>query len=271
MLLANEVIAKRALQAKVPFIYRVHEPPESGKMEQLRDFAATFGHRLGGRTGAPAPRDLQRLLTAAAGTTESSLISTVVLRSMRQARYSEQSLGHFGLAMNAYTHFTSPIRRYPDLIVHRLAGRLFIEGGRPWLSEEALADVARSSSERERIAVAAERDSKDLKKVEFMERHLGADFGGTISGVTAFGFFVVLDDFFVDGLVHVSSLDDDYYLFIEAQHALIGERTRRRFRTGDRVRVKVAKVDLEERRIDFQLIEEKSGGGARGRRGRTRR
>jgi ribonuclease R len=255
MLLANEAIARRGVEAKVPFIYRVHEPPESGRMEQLREFVATFGHRLGGRSGAPTPQDLQRLLATAAGTAEAGLISTVVLRSMKQARYAEQSLGHFGLATPTYTHFTSPIRRYPDLVVHRLASRLFIDGARPWLDEEQLADVARLSSERERIAVAAERDSKDLKKVEFMERHLGSEFGGSISGVTAFGFFVLLDDFFVDGLVHVSSLDDDYYLFVEEQHALVGERTRRRFRTGDRVRVTVARVDIEERRIDFQLID----------------
>lgn len=254
MLLANETIARRAMEADVAFIYRVHEPPDSGRMEQLRDFVATFGHRLGGRSGSPTPQDLQRLLAAAAGTAEAGLISTVVLRSMKQARYSEQSLGHFGLATPHYTHFTSPIRRYPDLVVHRLSAALFIDGAAEWLAEEQLADIARSSSERERVAVAAERDSKDLKKVEFMQRHLGAEFDGTISGVTAFGFFVLLDDFFVDGLVHVSSLDDDYYLFLEEQHALVGERTRRRFRTGDRVRVKVARIDLEERKIDFQLL-----------------
>ena len=268
MLLANEAIARRAIEAKVPFIYRVHEPPESGRMEQLREFAATFGHRLGGPTGSPSPQDLQRLLAAAEGTPQSSLISTVVLRSMKQARYSEQSLGHFGLATPSYTHFTSPIRRYPDLVVHRLAAGLFIDGRSPWLDEEQLAGTARHSSERERVAVAAERDSKDLKKVEFMQRHVGSDFGGTISGVTAFGFFVLLDDYFVDGLVHVSSLDDDYYLFVEEQHALVGERTRRRFRTGDRVRVKVARVDIEERKIDFQLIEEKASRRAPRRRAR---
>ena len=268
MLLANEAIARRAIEAKVPFIYRVHEPPESGRMEQLREFAATFGHRLGGPTGSPSPQDLQRLLAAAEGTPQSSLISTVVLRSMKQARYSEQSLGHFGLATPSYTHFTSPIRRYPDLVVHRLAAGLFIDGRSPWLDGEQLAGTARHSSERERVAVAAERDSKDLKKVEFMQRHVGSDFGGTISGVTAFGFFVLLDDYFVDGLVHVSSLDDDYYLFVEEQHALVGERTRRRFRTGDRVRVKVARVDIEERKIDFQLIEEKASRRAPRRRAR---
>jgi ribonuclease R len=269
MLLANEAIARRAVAAEAAFIYRVHEPPDTARMEQLRDFVATFGHRLGGRSGAPAPQDLQRLLAAAEGSPEADLIATVVLRSMKQARYSEQSLGHFGLATQTYTHFTSPIRRYPDLVVHRLSAGLFIDGGVPWLDEEQLAAVSRSASERERVAVAAERDSKDLKKVEFMHRHLGSEFGGTISGVTAFGFFVLLDDFFVDGLVHVSSLDDDYYLFIEEQHAMVGERTRRRFRTGDRVRVSVARVDIEERRIDFQLVD--PGRGRRTSPRRTRR
>jgi ribonuclease R len=269
MLLANEAVARRSIEAKVPFIYRVHESPDSGRMEQLRDFVATFGHRLGGRSGAPTPQDLQRLLAAAQGSAEAGLIATVVLRSMKQARYAAQSLGHFGLATPTYTHFTSPIRRYPDLVVHRLSAALFIDGRRPWLDEDQLADSARSASERERVAVAAERDSKDLKKVEFMQRHLGADFDGTISGVTAFGFFVLLDDFFVDGLVHVSSLDDDYYLFVEEQHALVGERTRRRFRTGDRVRVRIARVDIEERRIDFQLLDtSRARAPSRGRRRR---
>lgn len=256
MLLGNEVVARKAFRAEIPFVYRIHEAPDSARMEQLRDFAATLGHRLGGRAGAPSPRDLQRLLEAADGRPEEGLVATVVLRSMKQARYSEQNLGHFGLAARTYTHFTSPIRRYPDLIVHRILTGVFLDRREPWLDEERLAGTARTSSERERVAVAAERDSKDLKKVEFMQRHLDTEFAGTISAVTSFGLFVLLDDYFVDGLVHVSSLADDYYLFIEEQYALIGERTRRRFRIGDRVRVRVAAVDLDERRIDFRLVEE---------------
>lgn len=254
MLLANQVVARRAQDASLPFVYRVHEPPDATRMEQLREFVATFGHRLGGKRSKPSPKDLQRVLTAAEGRPESALVSTVVLRSMKQARYSEQNHGHYGLATRTYTHFTSPIRRYPDLIVHRVAAGVFIDGRTPWLGEERLMELARTASERERVAVAAERDSKDLKKVEFMEQHVGGEFDGTISGVTAFGFFVLLDDFFVDGLVHVSSLEDDYYLFVEEQYALIGERTRRRFRTGDRVRVRVAAVNIEERKVDFGLI-----------------
>ncbi|HSJ24165.1 MAG TPA: ribonuclease R [Longimicrobiales bacterium] len=255
MLLANEVVARKASQAEVPFVYRIHEPPDESRMVQLREFVATFGHRLPGRAGRPMPRDLQRLIRAAEGRTEEGLVSTVVLRSMKQARYSAENVGHFGLATTHYAHFTSPIRRYPDLVVHRLLAARFLDESRDSPTEEYLQDVARHSSERERVAVAAERDSKDLKRVEFMSRHVGDEFEGTISGVTAFGFFVLLDDFFVEGLVHVSSLEDDYYLFVEEQYALIGERTRRRFRTGDRVAIRVARANIEERKIDFDLVD----------------
>ncbi len=254
MLLANETIARRASRGKLPFIYRIHEPPDPDRLEQLRDFVATFGYRIG-RRATPTPKDLQRLLSTVRGRPEENIVSTVVLRSMRQARYSHENAGHFGLAARDYTHFTSPIRRYPDLVAHRLAGRAFIDGESlpESLREEVLPTIARLASERERVAVEAERDSVDLKKVEFMERHLGDEFTGTISGVTAFGLFVLLDDFFVEGLVHVSTLEDDYYVFLEEQYALVGEHRRRRFQLGDRIRVQVASVDRDDRRIDFLL------------------
>jgi ribonuclease R len=177
---------------------------------------------------------------------------------MKRARYSEENLGHFGLAARHYTHFTSPIRRYPDLVAHRLSLMAFVDDEPAGDNATAhnLAEVAKLSSEREQIAVEAERDSIELKKVEFMERHLGDEFVGTISGVAAFGFFVLLDDFYVEGLVHVSSMDDDYYVFHEEQYALIGERGGRQFRLGDRVRVLVSRVDLEQRKIDFILVQQ---------------
>jgi len=254
MLLANEVIAGRAEKARLPFVYRIHEPPDESRLEQLVEFAATFGHRLG-RSGRVRPLDIQQLLTRVKGRPEEALLSTAVLRSMKQARYSRENAGHFGLASRRYTHFTSPIRRYPDLIVHRLCGRYFIDGERPGSGlEEVLDTVARVSSERERVAVTAERDSVELKKVEFMEQHLGSEFDGTVSGVRAFGFSVLLDAFHVEGLVHVSSLEDDYYVYIEDRYELLGESRGRRFRLGDRVRIQVSAVDRESRHIDFVLV-----------------
>ncbi len=257
MLLANETIARAATKRKLPFLYRIHERPDADRLEQLSEFAATFGYRVA-RRGEPTPKDLQRLLTRVQGKPEANLISTVVLRSMKQARYSHENDGHFGLAADHYTHFTSPIRRYPDLVVHRLAGRAFIDGEQlpSSLREETLPTIARLSSERERVAVEAERDSVDLKKVEFMERHLGEEFSGTISGVTAFGLFVLLDDYFVEGLVHVSNLEDDYYVYLEEQLSLVGEHRRRRFQLGDRVKIQVASVNRDDRKIDFLLVPE---------------
>lgn len=256
MLLANETVARRASRSKIPFLYRVHERPDTDRLEQLRNFVATFGYRLS-RRAEPTPKDLQKLLVSLQGRPEENLVSTVVLRSMKQARYSTENAGHFGLATRNYTHFTSPIRRYPDLMIHRLAARVFIDGEplSDELAEERLPVVARLTSERERTAVEAERDSVDLKKVEFMEGHLEEEFEGTISGVTSFGFFVLLDRYYVEGLLHVSTLENDYYVYLEEQYALVGEHTRRRFQLGDRVRVRVAGVNREDRKVDFVLAD----------------
>lgn len=256
MLLANEIVARKGAKAKLPFLYRVHESPDDERIAQLAEFAKTFGYSLSSRK-KPSPKDLQRLLERIKGRPEERLLSTVVLRSMRQAKYSHENLGHFGLAAKFYTHFTSPIRRYPDLIVHRVSAHAFLnkEDTRKAMSATLLPEIARVSSERERVAVDAERDSIELKKVEFMERHIGDTFSGTISGVTAFGFFVLLDAYYVEGLVHVSSLEDDYYQFRETMYALVGESGRRRFRLGDRLRVQVARVNREERKIDFIVLD----------------
>lgn len=253
MLLANEIVAAEAGRRRLPILYRVHEPPVAAKLESLREFVATLGHPLPRRD--LHPRDLQKLLERVSGRPEESLVSTVLLRSMQRARYSATNLGHFGLAAESYSHFTSPIRRYPDLVTHRVMVRALVER-RPipeaWAEE--LEAVAERSSEMERRAAAAERDSIELKKIEFMERHLGEAFDGTVSGVTSFGFFVLLDDFFVEGLVHVNGLHDDYYEFRDEEYALVGSRRGRRFRLGDRVRVEVARLDKSERHIDFALI-----------------
>ncbi len=254
MILANEVVDRAAGHRKLPFLHRVHEHPDGDRLEQLQTFLQGLGVRIPDR---PTPKDLQQAIARFDDRPEESLVSTVVLRSMKRARYSEKALGHFGLATDHYTHFTSPIRRYSDLEVHRLATRAMVDGER--IPEEVrtarLPLVARRTSERERVAVDAERDSIDLKKTEFMEQHVGDVFHGTISGVTSFGLFVLLDQFFVEGLVHVSSLGDDYYVFLEEKFALVGENTRKQFRLGDRVEVQVASVNLEDRKIDFVLTD----------------
>ncbi|HEX6589038.1 MAG TPA: ribonuclease R [Longimicrobiales bacterium] len=273
MILANETVARRASRAKLPFIYRIHEAPDQDRVEQLGEFVRSFGLRF---RPTRDPKAFQALIEQVQGRPEEGLVSTVVLRSMKQARYSAENVGHFGLASQHYAHFTSPIRRYPDLVVHRLLARAFIEGERldAGLSEE-LIGTARRSSERERVATSAERESIALKKVEFMERHLGDEFEGTISSVTSFGFFVLLDAFFVEGLVHVNALEDDYYVFLDEQYALQGENSGRRFRTGDRVKVRVASIDRQRNQIDLMLIQDAAGRdptgrGARGRGGAAR-
>ncbi len=254
MILANETVAEDLHTKKIPALYRIHEPPPEGKVEELRELLGRLGHGLSQRK-ALMPRDLQGLLRAVEGKPEADLVSNVVLRSLTKARYDPDNLGHFGLASEAYLHFTSPIRRYPDLMVHREVIASLVEGepARDWNPDE-LRSLADRTSMREQSAVRAERASVAMKKVEFMERHLGEDFDGRISGVAAFGFFVTLDRYFVDGLVHVNSLRDDFYRLNAEAHALIGERGRRRFRLGDRVSVQVARVDKEARQVDFMLI-----------------
>jgi ribonuclease R len=255
MLLANEIVAGEAVRRRLPILFRVHEPPNPQKLEVLRGFLRSLGHGLPKRRIRPG--DLEKVLESVRGRPEENLVNTVVLRSMQRARYAPENLGHFGLALDDYCHFTSPIRRYPDLVTHRVVVHALVEGRsvpESWGGEE-LASVAERSSAREQAAAEAERDSIGLKKAEFMERHLGDQFTGTISGVVAFGFFVLLDAFFVEGLVHVNALRDDYYEFREEEYSLVGDRRGRRFRLGDRVRVQVARVDKEERRIDFLLQE----------------
>lgn len=263
MILANEAVDREARRRKLPFIHRVHEPPDPSRVEQLRVFLGTLGVKIPER---PAPKDLQRAIDRFDGRPEENLVSTVVLRSMKRARYSERPLGHFGLATDHYAHFTSPIRRYADLVVHRLLIRGIVRGERlpEEMGTEYLPAVARQTSQRERVAVDAERDSIDLKKVAFMRHRVGESFEGTVSSVTSFGFFVLLDRYFVEGLVHVSSLEDDYYVFLEDQFALVGEHKRRRFRLGDRVTVRVASVDMERRKIDFLVEESPRTGSGQG-------
>ncbi len=255
MLLANETVAREAEKKKLPIPYRVHESPPRDRGKELRRFLGTLGYSL--PKGEPSPKDLQQVLRSVEGRPEEALVSTVILRSMAKARYQPENVGHFGLGASTYTHFTSPIRRYPDLLVHRVVVRALIQGKdvpREWAGESLEESCVRASF-RELLAADAERDSVALKKAEFMEKHLGETFQGTVSGVTAFGFFVLLDDFFVEGLVHVNSLEDDFYTLRDDEYALVGERTGRRFRLGDRLPIRVSRVNRLERKIDFVLLE----------------
>jgi ribonuclease R len=259
MLAANETVAGHIEDKEAPFIYRVHEEPDEEKVADLVDFLATLGISL------PAgkkikPRHLQKALAGAKGTPEETLINTVLLRTMKQARYSHENVGHFGLAAETYTHFTSPIRRYPDLIVHRvlkadIKGRLSDEAYISKL-DETLPGAATHCSQRERKAMEAERDVITMLKLRFMEDKLGEVYEGIITGVVQFGFFVQLRDSFVEGLVHVSTLAGDYYHFIEKLHCLRGERKKCVYRIGDAIKVRVDRVDTVRKRIDFSLPEE---------------
>jgi ribonuclease R len=256
MLVANETVAEHFYWLGAPFVYRVHEDPDMGKMLDLNLFLHNFGYALKGVGNKVHPRALQDVLNEIQGTREARMLSSLMLRSMRQARYSPDNLGHFGLAAEHYTHFTSPIRRYPDLMIHRII-RESLEGPLAGAREEQLralvASAALQSSERERVAQDAERECDQLKMVEYMQAHVGEEFDGLISGVTQFGLFIQLQNG-VEGLIHVSYLTDDYYALNERQMALVGERTRRVFRLGDPVRVEVASANKETLTIDFQLV-----------------
>lgn len=255
MLAANRAVAEEFSKRGLPFIYRVHEEPSEDSVADFADFVASFGIRF--RT--QGPKSFQAVLKSVEGKAEEKLVNHVLLRSMKQAVYSEENVGHFGLAFKDYTHFTSPIRRYPDLVVHRLLKLLLKKKYTAEVKEEmesALPEVAGHTSARERKAMEAEREIADLKKCQFMKDKVGEVYDGFVSGVTSFGFFVELKDYFVEGLVHVSMLTDDYYIFDEKRHTLTGERTKKAYRLADEVRVKVAGVDLERRRVDLVLAVE---------------
>ncbi|GAA3403293.1 ribonuclease R [Paenibacillus hodogayensis] len=258
MLAANETVAEHFHWLKVPFLYRVHENPDGDKLQHFMEFITNFGYVVRGKGNTVHPRALQTLLEEIRGTKEETIISTVMLRSMKQARYDANSLGHFGLAAEFYSHFTSPIRRYPDLIIHRIIREVLENGSLSDKRHEYLTgrmeDIARQSSERERLAVDAERDTEALKKAEYMLDKVGEEFDGMISSVTNFGIFVELENS-VEGLIRLSDLHDDYYHYHEMQHALIGERTSNIYRIGDDVKVRVARVNLDEHNIDFEMVD----------------
>jgi ribonuclease R len=273
MLAANEAVAAALDRAGAGALYRVHEQPDPGRIEEFVDLVASLGYRMPADPVGVRPEHFQLVLRQIAGKPEEKLVSYLLLRTMKLARYHEENLGHFGLATDMYAHFTSPIRRYPDLVVHRALRAL--RRGRDaqreaWLDEK-LPEMGLHLSEMERRASEAERELIEWKKVRFMAQKLGERYTGYVTGVQAFGLFVELEEVYVRGLVHVSSMTDDYYRFDEKAHLLQGESTRKSYRLGDRVEVQVARVDLERRQIDFALrdvLERVSGAGGFAARGR---
>ncbi|MBI0577643.1 ribonuclease R [Neobacillus cucumis] len=257
MLAANETVAEHFHWMEVPFIYRIHEDPKEDKLRKFFEFITNFGYIVKGTANEVHPRALQEIIEEVQGKPEEMVVSTVMLRSMQQAKYDPESLGHFGLSTEFYTHFTSPIRRYPDTIVHRLIRTYLIEGKLDETTREKwnaqLPEIAAHSSRMERRAVDAERETDELKKAEYMEDKIGVEYDGIISSVTNFGMFVELPNT-IEGLVHVSYMTDDYYRFDERHYAMIGERTGNVFRIGDEITVRVVKVNKEERSIDFEIV-----------------
>ena len=256
MLAANVAAARLFERKKMPALYRIHETPKDEKLSDLKEFLAELALSLpGGKK--PTAKDYAALLDSVQERPDRHLIQTVLLRSMRQAMYSSDNLGHFGLAYPAYTHFTSPIRRYPDLIVHRAIKHLLAGGTAADFdySKSDLQGVGEHCSGTERRADEATRDAESWLKCEYMEDKIGEEFDGTITSVNSFGIFVELDEIYVDGLVHITALDNDYYHFDPVGHRLAGERTGMVYRLGDRVRIRLAAVNLDERKIDFVLAQ----------------
>lgn len=256
MLIANEVVAEHIYWLKVPAIYRVHEDPDEAKIFATREILYNLGYTLKA-TKKISPKTLQQILKDAEGKPEERLVNTLLLRSLKQARYNPENLGHFGLSARFYTHFTAPIRRYPDLTVHRILTKQ-LQNIPDTQDKDKLyrrmEKIARISSERERIADEAERESTDLKVAEYMSQRIGEIYDGIVSSVTSFGIFIELPNT-VEGLVHVSNIPDDFYHYDERNLTLTGEKTKRVFRIGDPVTIKVSSVNVQEKNIDFELVE----------------
>lgn len=256
MLICNETIAEHIYWQQIPFMYRVHEEPTVEKMLDFNEFIHNFGYHLKGIGEEIHPKVLQALLKKIEGTREEAIISAVMLRSLQKARYSHESLGHFGLATNYYCHFTAPIRRYPDLIIHRIIKATLhneLSNKKIKQLEAVLPEMADHCSQRERLADEVERETEDLKKAEYMLDKIGMEYEGIITGVTGYGIYVQLPNT-VEGLVRISSIEDDYYVYNEKHYCLIGERTRKIYRLGDLVKVRVVNVNIAERNIDFILV-----------------
>ena len=257
MLVCNETIAEHMYWTNLPFVYRIHEDPDEEKLEKFKEFVYNLGYVV--RWGQEAhPRALQDILDKVKGKKEETVVSTLLLRSMMQAKYSPEYVGHFGLAAKYYCHFTSPIRRYPDLQIHRIIKEQLngkIDEKRIAKLSNIVEIASKQSSEMERLAQEAEREVDDLKKAEYMQERIGEEFSAIISSVTSFGLFAELPNT-IEGLIHITALDDDYYIYDEAHLCLIGERTKKVYRLGDEVKVRCSRVDIDNREVYFDLIEE---------------
>ena len=257
MLMANETVAQEYCTEEIPFVYRTHDNPDPEKVESLLTLLHNQGVKIQKAKEEITPKEIQQIVESIEGLPNEAMISRLVLRSMKQAKYTTECSGHFGLAAKYYCHFTSPIRRYPDLQIHRiikdnLRGRLMREG-RTEHYKEILDEVARQSSVCERRADEAERESDKLKKAEYMSYHLGEEFEGIISGVTGWGLYVELPNT-VEGLVHVNTLRDDYYVFDQESYEFRGEMTKKVYKLGDKVCVRVADADKMLKTVDFELV-----------------
>jgi ribonuclease R len=259
MICANETVAEHYYWLETPFLYRVHEEPEQEDIDDLNNFLGIFGLFIKGIGDKVHPKAYQNVVEKVIGRPEERAITTVMLRSMKHARYAVEALGHFGLASKYYSHFTSPIRRYPDLAIHRVIKEILkngekLDSARLDQLKSKMGEFAEQSSLQERIAEDAERESVDLKKVEYMKQFEGQVYSGVISGVTSFGLFVELENS-VEGLVHVSSMTDDFYQYVERNLTLLGENTKKAYQLGQKVQVQITRVSVEERQIDMELVE----------------
>lgn len=263
MIAANETVATHIYNMDLPFIYRVHDVPNADKIDKFLKLVSLLGYKVNGKVKDLTPVSMQKLLNQLKDVPQYKILSSMLLRSMRKAIYQKDNIGHFGLGSKCYTHFTSPIRRYPDLEVHRLLRKYLYENK---IDNETidyynanLDYIAGQASEREQASVNAEREVDDMKMAEYMEKHIGEEYDGVISGVESFGLFVELDNL-IEGLVHVNSLKGDYYNYVEELLCLIGQNTKKRYTLGDKVRVKVVGASKEARTIDFELVGDKDGG-----------
>ncbi len=255
MLLANRTVAQEIQRRRTPppFVYRVHDRPDAERILQLSEYVRAFGYNLKLTSGNASSSDLNALLERIKGTPEQPVIEEAALRAMAKARYQVENIGHYGLGFAHYSHFTSPIRRYPDLMAHRLLKRYLSNGGP--VNAEELQERCEHCSEREKAATEAERESIKLKQVEYMQQHVGEEFAGVVSGVTKFGVFVELEEVLVEGLVHVRDLNDDYYEYDERSYRLVGQYSGKAYRLGDAVRVLVAAANVERREIDLTFVD----------------